>query len=145
MPSTMIYKFHAYGHPNILGTHKTTFEFTKDEEISLMGDCIVGVKADFELGKLKKFIRKSIKNNNKKITITIKALSKSITIKETVFITINPNFNDDKEFVIRKTDFASERTFAIKANKAAFELNRDLIGFLKEKKNKISVIIENER
>ncbi|MBI2649855.1 DUF371 domain-containing protein [Candidatus Woesearchaeota archaeon] len=141
----MKYQFNAYGHPNILGTHKTTFEFTKDENVSLRGDCIVGIKADFELGKLKEFIRKSIKNNNKKISIIIKTLSKSITIKETVFATINPDFNDDKEFVIRKTDFASERTFAIKANKAAFELNRDLTGFLREKKNKISVIIENER
>ena len=45
----MIYKFNAYGHPNILGTHKTTFEFTKDNELTLNGDCIVGVKADFEL------------------------------------------------------------------------------------------------
>ena len=56
---------------------------------------------------------------------------------------INPSFNSSKEFVIRKTDFVSDRTFAIKANKAAFELDRGLISFLREKKNKVSVIIEN--
>lgn len=45
--------------------------------------------------------------------------------------------------VIRKSDFGSERTFAIRADNAAFGLNRDLIGFLNERKNKILVTIES--
>ena len=135
----MQYKFYAYGHPNIQAKHKTTLEFTKDDEVSLKGDCIVGVKADFELLKLKRFIKR-FKNN--KVTITIKTpIYKKIP--EKIFAELNPDFNSDKEFVIRKTDFVSERTFAIKANKAAFDLNRNLIVFLKEKGNKISVFIEN--
>ena len=141
----MIYKFHAHGHPNILGTHKTTLEFTRDVELTLKGDCIVGVKADFDLNKIRQFIKKS---NNEKITITIKPITKNKKyqkIKETVSTDLNPDFDSDKELVIRKTDFVSERTFAIRANKAAFELNKDLIDFLKEKKNEISVIIENKQ
>ncbi|MBI2658142.1 DUF371 domain-containing protein [Candidatus Woesearchaeota archaeon] len=136
----MIYEFHAYGHPNILGTHKTTLEFTKDDEASLKGDCIIGVKADFELGKIKELIRNS---KSKKVSITIEAQDNK-NIKEKIFAEINPDFEDDAEFVIRKTNFISKRTFAISANKAAFGLNRALIGYLKEKGNKISVIIENE-
>ena len=133
----MIYKFKAYGHENILANHKTTLEFTKDENITLNGDCIVGIKADFELSKLKEFIKNFKKN---KISITIS----NNKIHETILAEINPNFNDDKELVIRKTDFVSERTFAINSNKAAFELKRNLIGFLKDKKDGISVIIENK-
>ena len=64
----MKYKFHAYGHPNILATHKTTLEFTKDSELSLKGDCIVGVKADFDLNEIKKFV-KNLKSNQIKIII----------------------------------------------------------------------------
>lgn len=142
MDRNLFYKFNAYGHHNILGTHKTTLEFTKDNEVSLKGDCIVGVKADFELLKLKQFIKDS-KNN--KITITIESISANKKIQEKIFAELNPDFNSDKELVIRKTDFVSERTFAIKANKAAFELKRDLITFLKEKKNKIGVIIRNQK
>ena len=140
----MIYKFHAYGHTNILGTHKTTLEFTKDKELSLKGDCIVGVNADFDLEKIRYFIKNSI---NKKVAITIKTIhknKKNTNITETVLAELNPAFNNNNEFVIRKTDFVSERTFAIKANKAAFELNRGLINYLKEKKNKIAIIIENK-
>lgn len=140
----MIYKFSAYGHPNILGTHRTTLEFTKDKELSLKGDCIIGVEADFELKKIKEFIEKS-KNN--KITITLKPKSnikKYQEITEMIKAEFNQNFSSNKEFVIRKTNFASERTFAIKANKAAFELDKNLIIFLKKKKNKMSVVIENK-
>ena len=137
----MHYTFYAFGHPNIQATHKTTLEFTKDKDISLKGDCIVGVNADFKLDKLRKFIKKS---NNKKISIIIQTISKNKKIKETIFAEINPEFSDNKEFVIRKTDFVSERTFAIRADKAAFELSRNLIEFLREKENKISVLIETE-
>ena len=137
----MMYKFHACGHPNILGAHKTTLEFTKDREVTLEGDCIIGVNADFELEKIRNFIKNSI---NKKITITIQAISKLKKLQETVLAELNPNFNDETEFVIRKADFVSERTFATSSNRAAFELNRDLMNYLKEKKNRIAIIIENK-
>ena len=138
----MKYKLSSFGHPNILATHKTTFEFTKDKEVSLKGDCIIGVKADFKLSKVKDFIKKI---NNNKITITIKAKNKKQKIQETISAELNPNFNSNKELVIRKTNFASERTFAVKADKSAFDLNRGLIAFLREKKNKIDIIIENKK
>lgn len=133
----MQFKFHAHGHKNILAAHKTALEFTKDAEVSLKGDCIAGVNADFELDGIKNFI-KQLKSN--KISITIS----NGKIHETISAAINPNFNDNNELVIRKTDFVSERTFAIRADKAAFELNRQLISYLKEKRNRISVILENK-
>ena len=137
----MLYKFHAYGNPNILATHKTTLEFTKDKEISLKGDCIIGVKADFDLMEIRNFIKNSI---IKEITITIGTINNK-KIKETINAELNPNFNSNEEIVIRKMDFVSERTFAINSNKAAFDLNRGLIRFLKEKENKIKVVIENNK
>ena len=136
----MIYKFNAYGHPNILGTHKTTLEFTKDKEVSLKGDCIIGINTDFELDKLKEFIRKS---NNKKISITISTTNNK-KIQETIFAEINPKFDSDKEFVIRKTDFISERTFATRADKSAHDMDRDLIDFLREKRKRISIVIKDK-
>lgn len=141
----MHYKFYAHGHQNISATHKTTLEFTKDNEISTKGDCIIGVNADFDSTKLGQLIKK-IKNKN--ITIAIQTISKNKKykkIKETIFAEINPKFDDDREFVIRKTDFISERTFAINSNKAAFGLNRDLINYLKEKGNRIIVVIGNKQ
>lgn len=123
--------------------HKTTLEFTKDEELSLNGDCIVGVKADFSLPQLKNFI-KSLKGNNK-VTIRIETINEEHNKAiENINAEINPSFNSDKEIVIRKTCFISERTFAIKADKAAFELNKGLIRFLSVNRGNILVTIRNK-
>lgn len=132
----MRYTFHAYGHPNILAMHKSTLEFTKEREVSLKGDCIVGVKADFDLNELKKFINKC---KNKKVRIIMEANG----IKEEISAEINPHFNSDKEMVIRKTDFVSERTFAINSSKVAFELKKDLVEFLINKNSCISISLLN--
>ena len=129
----MKYAFKAWGHQNILATHKTTLEFTKDREVSFRGDCIVGIKADFELSKLKEFAK-----SGSKIKITIK----SANLTEVIFAEVNPDFDDDKELVIRKTDFNSKRTFAIKSDKAAFDLDRNFVGHLKKENDKIYISLE---
>ena len=102
-------KFIAYGHPNIMSTHKNTFEFTKDKEVTKSGDCIVGVNADFSMQELKKILSK------KSIKIQIMVGD----TKETITAIPNPDFNSNHEIVVRKTGFISKRTLAINADKAA--------------------------
>ena len=68
----MKYSFTCCGHENITCRHKTTLEFTKDSDLSIKGDCIIGVKADFSIKEVKRFIESL--GNNKKITITIETL-----------------------------------------------------------------------
>ena len=76
----------------------------------------------------------NIKDNNYKNENNNKIIEK-------INAEINKSFNSDKEMVIRKSDFIDERTLAIKADKAAFELDKDLVVFLKEKKSKINIIL----
>ena len=110
--------FRAWGHPNIKATHKTTIEFTKNDYVSPEGDCIAGVKADFDIGKLKEFVRKYA---HVKITIRTGGLSEVILAKT------NPLFSDDKELVIRMGEYSSTRTFAIRADKASKHLDREFV------------------
>ena len=115
--------FIFYGHKNILSTHKNTFEFTKDHDLTLNGDCIVGVKADFDYNELIKLVK-----NYSKIKIIIKVDN----VNEEINCNVNKEFNDENEIVIRKTDFVSKRTLGINANKAAIDLDRKLISKLKD-------------
>jgi hypothetical protein len=110
--------FRAWGHPNVKATHKNTIEFTKEDNLTPEGDCIVGVRADFDSAKLSQFAKK---HKNVKITIKTGALKETITAKT------NPDFSDEHEFVIRLGEYASPRTFAVRADKAAKHLNRELI------------------
>ena len=36
----------ARGHPNLLGTHHTTWQLTREPHLTQKGDCIIGVDAD---------------------------------------------------------------------------------------------------
>ncbi len=110
--------FRAWGHPNIKATHKNTIEFTKEDYVSPEGDCIVGISATFDTAELKRFVKK---HKNVKITIITGAL------KEVIMAKTNPEFSDEKELVIRLGEYASPRTFAVRADKAAKHLNRELI------------------
>ena len=128
-------KFSAYGHKNILATHQTTLEFTKDKDLTLKGDCIVGVNSDFDLNEIKRILK-----NHKKIKILIKVDE----LVEEVNCDINPGFDDGHEIVVRKTDFLSGRTLGIHADKAAINLSRKMVEMMKQDGKKIEVeICEN--
>ena len=128
----MKYKFFCYGHRNILGTHKTTFEFTKDKDLSLNGNCIIGVSADFELIQ----INKLLKFKNILIRLSVDNLSEEIIAK------VNPNFNDAQEIVIRLGEYDSPRTLGTRADKASMHLKRKIINKMKNPMQKMIVEIE---
>lgn len=117
----MEYSFTIHGHENILATHSRTVEFTKDDGLTKNGDCILGVKADFELEELKKFL------GCKRVTITITVAN----LSETITATPNPKFSSNHELVIRLGEFDSERTFAVRADRAASWFDRQLVYALK--------------
>ncbi len=115
------YSFGIHGHRNVLSTHKKTMEFTKDSELTKNGDCILGVSADFELKKLKSFLG----CERVRITIAVDSISDTITAVP------NKKFSSSQEMVMRIGEFDSERTFAVRADKAASDLNRALVAALR--------------
>ncbi len=135
-----MYSFTAYGHKNILATHKTTIEFTKDRELSLRGNCILGINADFDLSELKKSIEKKI-NKNKQIKDKIKIIINMDGISDEIAAELNPDFDDDEEIVIRMGEFKSKRTLGVRADKAAAHIKRELVEKLKNPEQKIMVSI----
>jgi len=110
--------FKAYGHKNILATHKNTFEFTKDREVTLNGDCILGVRADFDSKKLTEYLK-----DKKEVRITISVGE----LTEEIHCSVNANFSDDNEIVVRRSDFSSKRTLGIHADKACVDFSRELV------------------
>lgn len=138
----MQYSFTCSGHRNITSMHRNTFEFTKDNELSLEGDCIIGVGADFSPEGIKKFIDYKIKNAGNSDKIPIKITIKADGITETANGFVNTEFDDGHEIVIRKTGFVSGRTLVILADKSAKEIDRKLAVLLKDPATKIRVIFE---
>jgi HAD superfamily hydrolase (TIGR01509 family) len=130
----MKYSFKARGHTNILATHKNTLEFTKDKELSLDGDCIVGVEADFNPAELQKLVKS---NNMLRMRITAGGYS------DTVEFETNKSFSSDREVVLRFSEFSSDRTFGFRATKAAKQLDRGLAERLADPAQEITIEIES--
>ncbi len=125
--------FIAFGHPNITAKHRNTLEFTKDADVTPNGDCIVGVNADFSLEEIKKFVRAHDK---------AKMMFEVGGIQEEIRFTINKEFNDSHEIVIRKTDFLSKRTLGINADKASKDLKKELSEKLRDKNSRILISLD---
>ena len=106
-------RFSAWGHPNITALHDRTLEFTKETDVTPAGDCIIGVKADYDLMKLRKFVQ-----THPEGMMTISAGGEQVSIH---FIS-NPGFLDSHELVIRKSGFSSRRTLGQHADLSAKDI-----------------------
>jgi hypothetical protein len=102
---------HAKGHRNILATHKTTLQITKEDHISKRADCIVAVSADKSLRDLASDIKTALSTNAARIRLTIKAgpMSEVITGFGSAALTLS----DTDDMVVRKSGFVSGRTLMI--------------------------------
>ena len=124
--------FNIYGHKNILSLNQNSLEFTKDKDLTLNGDCIVGVNSDFKLNEIKSLIKEYD-------TIKIRIISDDLI--EEIMCNVNKNFNSDHEIVVRRSNFISDRTLGINADKSSFEINRKIINKLKDSSNIVKVEI----
>ena len=61
------------GHKNILSLHEKTLEITKEPDLTINGDCIVGINADLACSDLPENFKKNVMSDDAKITFTIKA------------------------------------------------------------------------
>tara|TARA_Y100000310_G_scaffold104351_1_gene102698 strand:- start:12308 stop:12718 length:411 start_codon:yes stop_codon:yes gene_type:complete len=136
----MEYSFTAQGHKNLLGTHKKTLEFTKEDSLTSNGDCIIGVSADFELDKLKEIVSKG---GEIKIEMVLENKDKAV-FSDSLMCTVNKSFNHETELVVRKSNMETDRTLGILADKGAFDINREMINELKNPEQKIIVKISSE-
>jgi len=129
----------ALGHKNILSTHRTTLEFTKDKNLTKNGNCIVAVAADKSVTDLSEEFKRRLKKNNSKLTIIIEVNGFSDKVIAKGYPELALTHTND--IVIRKSGYICDRTLAIKANKAACDLSTDLVNKLKNPKEKIKITL----
>lgn len=132
----------GYGHENVLATHRSTIEFTKEAHLSRNGDCILIVSIDKGINDLSKEFKQALRNNNAELTILIEVGN----IVEEIHAqgSSQLRLNDATEMVIRKSDHISERTLAISADKAAKDVSREIVEMLKNpnQQAKITFIVK---
>lgn len=138
---TILEKISAYGHENILCTHNTTIELTKENCLTKKGNCILGINASKACNDLTDVLKKNIKKG-RKLKITIK----TDQFTDTFYGYGNKDLTlmDKNDIVFRKSDFICGRTILINCTKSSRELNRGLVRELRSLHNKFSLTFEIE-
>ena len=121
----MNFKIKARGHENVLSLHKSTFEITKDKDLSLAGDCIIGLDIDKSMEDFPEEFKEKLANDDTKVIVELKTPNASDTIEG--YGHHDLTLSHPTDIVCRKSTFVCSRTLMIKSNKAAIDLNRDLI------------------
>jgi uncharacterized protein len=133
---------HAWGHPNIQATHPTTIMLTKERMVTQRGDCIVAVDADKSVADLSPEFKRAVKQPNAKVTIELEVddMKGQITAYGSPELTLNhPN-----DLVIRTSEFTSDRTLAVKADKSSGQLSRAVVAKLKNPKQQVTLTLTVE-
>ncbi len=123
-----------HGHPNIQSLHAKTIEITKDEHLTLRGDCIIGVKANKACSDFSDSFKLKLKSNATVVKIEVLVGNESFSLKGMGDHRLNMlNSND---IVVRKTNFTCPRTMSIRCNKASSDIPRKIIKLLQDTNTK---------
>ncbi len=130
----MHFEIPFYGHENIRSLHQKTIEITTKPELTLQGDCIIGISASCGCNdipeKMKNLLRAS--KSDVLFTITVKDLSFKVKGKgRKDLILTNPH-----DIVIRKSSFICPRTLATHCDKASDSIPRNIIKILQNPDSK---------
>ena len=127
----------ALGHENIQAIHSSTLMFTKEKGLSKTGDCVVGVASDRAVADLNQKFKEALRKPNAKLTIIIEAGG----LTEQINASGSPKliFTHPTDIVIRKSDYICNRTLAIRADKSANDLPRELVEKLKNPRQKVNI------
>jgi len=130
------------GHENIRSTHKKTIEITKDSELTSKGDCIIGVNASYSCLDLPSSLKEKLQDPKSKIRFSIKVEKYEFIVEGRGNKELTLTHRED--IVIRKSDFASPRTLAVKCNKASDLLPREMVTLLQDPKTRgiFTIIVE---
>jgi hypothetical protein len=123
-----------YGHPNVQSLHGKTVEITKDDHLTLRGDCIIGVRASKACADLDETLRRRLRTNGSVVTIEIMVDDESFLIngKGDERFTLQ----DPQDIVIRKTNFVCPRTMSVGCDRASSDMPRKIVKMLQDKDTK---------
>ena len=128
------------GHKNILSLHEKTIEITKDTELTVNGDCIIGTNSNLACIDLPEKFKKKIQNPDSTIVFTIVADGHSFSIHGMGSEKLTLKHTSD--IVLRKSAFTCSRTIAIKCDKASDDIPRTMVKKLQNPKTSRKLIIE---
>ena len=136
----MLFEIPFYGHKNIRSIHQKTIEITTEQNLTLNGDCIIGVGASCGCNDIPEKMKKLLRSSKTNILFTIKVKDFSFKVKgkgHNELILTHPH-----DIVIRKSSFVCPRTLGTNCDKASDSIPRQMIKVLQNPDTKGIFTIE---
>ncbi|MFZ8922108.1 MAG: DUF371 domain-containing protein [Nitrosopumilaceae archaeon] len=130
----MRFEIEFSGHENIRSNHKKTIEITKESELTVRGDCIVGVNANYSCSDLPEDLKEKLRDPSSEIEFSIRVEDHEFIIKGKGHEDLILSHLED--IVIRKSNFVCPRTLAVKCDKASDLLPREMVSLLQNPNTK---------
>lgn len=124
----MRFEISFHGHKNVRSLHPKSIEITTDSDLTVNGDCIVGVRASCGCLGIPDEMKTLLQKPQSEVTCTILVddLSYKITGRGSEKLTLkNPH-----DIVIRKSNFTCPRTLSIGCDTASDSIPRQMIAAL---------------
>ncbi len=118
------------GHPLLRSAHPTTIEITTEAHLTENGDCIIGVGASKGCAGLDPSVRGALKSEGAKVTLRILVGSQSFEVRAEGDPRLELSHPGD--MVIRKSEFVSDRTLAVRASAASKDIPREMVRLLRD-------------
>ncbi len=136
----MIELVNALGHANVRSKHETTLEVTKETHLTPQGDCIIAVGADKGMLELSEEFKEALRNGKAVLNVVIECngVRDIVAARGSMQLTLT----HPTDMVVRKSDYICPRTLAIKADKSARDLKKELVRELKKPDAAVKVTLE---
>ncbi|MDI1495761.1 MAG: hypothetical protein K8823_1069 [Cenarchaeum symbiont of Oopsacas minuta] len=121
----MEFTINFFGHENIRSLHSNTIEITCERDLTISGDCILGVRAECGCHGLPNELKTALRRSDSIVRIILSAGGEDFTV--------NAQGSSDlilehaTDIVIRKSSFICPRTLAIKSDVASDSLPRSML------------------
>ena len=130
----MRFEIPFYGHENVRALHPRTIEITTEPDLTIQGDCIIGVSAECGCKNIPKKLKEMLRDERSTVTF-------SIQVNDEIFQVVgsgNPDLilEHPHDIVIRKSNFLCPRTMAINCDKASNDIPRKMIKMLQDPQTK---------
>lgn len=118
----------AVGHEHVAATHTSTLELTTDDWLTPAGDCIVGIEASCAPTSFAPEFASACRSRDAEIVLTLEVGSHTERIRGQGHPELT--FESERSLVVRTSEYVDDRTILVGANKAAADLDRELVAAL---------------
>lgn len=121
---------HAHGHEHVRATHASTVEITRDDWLTPAGDCIVGIEADRAPADFAPSFVRTARSSAARIVLDVV----TPTARDRIVGRGDPalTFDSGRCLVARTSGHVDDRTVLVRADRAAADLDRQLVTALRE-------------